>query len=413
MLLGKFSDRPIQGSFITGIITNVDTKRHVVTVQPQRTLEPYHDVPIFGTPGNYCLPQVDDVGVVFFDQRGRPALLGTYPKFIKDGIEEQKDYSTTDGDVLFQTETGGRFMLLSSGLIRLINWTDQGFEIDERNGCIIVRSPSQKDIMAGVIERTGYVRRKGSITVGGSTSTFDLDNVEAVMKKVGSLDSAGTISSTEGTDLHEKRIEIKAPGSQTTGNPLGSNIFEDTIGHVVNNSSQEVLHTDSSLPLRRKTTYFDSSGITEIMREEIDVKGNVHVYISNQATQGIKLNTLVKLIADFFSVKLTTTNEVEVTSPQKIELSVGTNKVTTNSTGITITAGINTIVANSTGVTITIGSNIVTITSAGVTITAGANVASITPASIILTTGSNILTMTPASFTFTNPTLSGTPMIWT
>ena len=121
MMFGKFSDLPIPASFIIGEITTVDSKRHVVTVQPHRTLEPYTDVPIFGTPGNYCLPQMGDIGVLFFDQRGKPALLGTYPKFIKDGIEEQKDYSTTDGDVLFQTEKGGRFMMLNSGLIRLIN----------------------------------------------------------------------------------------------------------------------------------------------------------------------------------------------------------------------------------------------------------------------------------------------------
>ena len=335
-MFGKFSDRPIQGSCIVGMITNVDKLRHVVTIQPHRTIEPYTDVPIFGVPGSYCLPQVDDIGLLFFDDRGKPFLLGTYPKFIRDGIEAQKDYSTTDGDVLFQTEKGGRFMMLNSGLLRLINWADQGFEIDERNGCIIVRSPSQKDIMAGVIERTGYVRRKGSITVGSSTSTFDLDNFEAVMKKVGSLDTAGTISSTTGTDLHEKRIEIKAPGSQTTGNPLGSNIFEDTVGHVVNNNSQEVLHTDSFLPLRRKTSYYDSSGVTEIMREEIDVKGNVHLYISSGASQGIKIDALVKLVADFLSVKVTTTQGMEFTATQSIKINGSTIELNGSSDAVVL-----------------------------------------------------------------------------
>ena len=385
------------GVGLVGMITTINESDHTVTVSPFSSTEPIVSVPLFRNPGNYSLPSRGDIVVIFFDTHGKPMIVGGYPKFVVDTIQTKKDYFLQEGEVLIQTERGGRFMMLNSGMIRLVNWIDQGIEIDEPSGSIVFKSHSRKDVFAGIVERSGYVRRKGVATIGSSTYNFDLDNLESVLRKSGSLDVASTISDSIGTELHEKRIEIKAPGSQTDSNPDGKNIFEDTVGHVVNSNSQEVLHTDSSLPLRRKTTYFDSSGITEIMREEIDVKGNVHIFINSGASQGIKIDALVKLIADFLNVDITATQNIKLSGSQKVELLSGSNTLDVSPTGVTITVGINTVTINSTGVTIT----------------AGVNTAIMTPASIILTTGANILTMTPASFTFTNPVLSGTSMIWT
>lgn len=332
---GKLGNKPISRSFIMGIIQSVDIERHAVSVQPYMMLEELTNVALYRNPGNYSLPSKGDAVCVFFDARGKPMVVGVYPKFIKDTIQTKKDYFLQEGEVLLQTERGGRFMMLNSGIIRLVNWIDQGIEIDESSGSIVLKSHSKKETFAGIVERSGYIRRKSSITTG-STYSFDLDNLESVLRKSGSLDTAGVISATVGTELHEKRIEVKAPGSQTTADPNGKNIFEDTVGHVVDNNSQEVLHTDSSLPLRRKTTYYDSSGITEIMREEIDVKGNVHVYISNQATQGIKVDALIPFIADFLSTKIATTQGMEFTATQSIKINGSTIELNGSSDAVVL-----------------------------------------------------------------------------
>ena len=126
---GFMSDDPVVGCYLVGVITNVNNKNeetgynnHAVDIQLFRYTEPLKEVLLIRDTGNVSLPNEGDIAIVIFDDRGKPICIGTYPKFISDGIKDKKDYNLQAGEVLLQTESGGRLMMLKSGVLRFINW---------------------------------------------------------------------------------------------------------------------------------------------------------------------------------------------------------------------------------------------------------------------------------------------------
>jgi hypothetical protein len=294
-------------SYMLGNVTSVHPETHSIDVQLYGYIELLEKVPLFRTPGTVNLPHKEDMVIVIFDRRHKPLAIGWYPKFIRDDISISKVYQLQEGELLLHSDYGGRLMMLKSGIMRFSNWVDQGIEIDGASGSYIERSPSKKDIFAGVVERHGYIRRAGVVTLGGTPSIFEMDNLESLLKKVGTISATGAITTLNdpgSIELYEKRIEVKVPGSATTAAPNGINIFEDTVGTaVISNNSvagvyQETLssppvtaNTPTPNPLRRKTVYYDSAGVTPLVTEEVDCFGNINISISALATNGVNLTT--------------------------------------------------------------------------------------------------------------------------
>ncbi len=317
-------------SFFLGVVQTVNTDEHTVDILPFGLVEQLSSVPIMSDPSNISLPQKDDIAIVIFDNRMRPMVIGFYQKYIRDGSNLDPSnpnagqyYSMQPGDIIINSTSkiGGRLMMLQTGVIKLVSARHgQGIEIDPSSGTYIIRSSSMKDIAHGVVERSGWVRRKNVVTIYDLTSVLDLDSLEAVLQKIGTISAPGSIvyDTPGGNEMYEKKLEIKVPGSQTADNPQGINLIEDTMGTGVigNNPSglqyTEILSSQSSLPLRKKTVYYDPTGATPLLTEEIDCQGNLHLYISATASQGIQVDALVQTIVNLLNLTVTTTGDINL-----------------------------------------------------------------------------------------------------
>lgn len=315
----------IYPSFFLGVVDSVNTATHTVDVQPYGMIEPLKDVPILTDPYNISLPKQDDIVVVIFDNRLRPMVIGFYPKFIRDGSDPSvgKFYSMQPGDIIINSSSpiGGRLMMLQTGMMKFVSARHgQGIEIDPSSGTFIIRSSSKKDIFHGVVERGGWIRRKNVVNIFDETSLLELDNLETVIQKIGSTSAPGTIvfDTAGGIEMYEKKTEIKVPGSQTQDNPSGLNLIEETVGTgVIPNSPAgaaytETLSSQSSLPLRKKTVYYDPTGVTPILTEEIDCEGNLHLSIAATASQGIQVDALVQTIVNLLNLIVTATGNIDL-----------------------------------------------------------------------------------------------------
>lgn len=337
---GLFSDTPLKSSYALGMITAVNTDRHTVTIQPYSTVEEYKDVPLFRPPGNLSLPRVEDIAIMFINKRGQPIIAGIYPKFLNDALTEKSEYTTQPGDVNLRVINGGQLLILGDGTTRLVDRADNGLELIQASGILLLRSASKKEKHSGVTDRAGLVRRPQTFSLGASTEVSNSDSKEGTVRKIGSLTAPGTLTTTgsTGIPLHEKKTTIKVPGSETAENPDGDTYYEETLGNVVEADAlgtlSEPLHTDTALPLRKKIVHYDTDGTTEIIREEIDVNGNMRLFINGaKATTGIKLDSVVPLIAELLQLDITATQNIDHTAGTDIN-QTATGKIT--QTGTTI-----------------------------------------------------------------------------
>lgn len=310
----------IYPSFITGTITQVNAKNHSVNIQCHRFAEELVQVPLFRNPSGRDLPQKGDIAIVIFDNRLHPIVIGFYPKFISNQIDTNEVYPLQEGEILLQSSFGGRLMMLQNGVMRFSNWLDQGIEIDGNSGSFILRSPSKKDTFHGVVERSGWIRRKSVVGVFGAASLFELDNLESVIQKIGDISSPGSIvtDTAGGQETFEKRLEIKIPGSQTAATPNGINLIEETIGTgIIPNDPTglaytETLSSQSALPLRKKTIYYDPTGTTELLTEEIDCNGNLKLFISPTASMGINIDAVVPALLSLLNLTVNATGQISL-----------------------------------------------------------------------------------------------------
>jgi hypothetical protein len=318
----------IYPSFFLAEVQIVHTDTHAVDIQPYGLVEPLSSVPIMTDPSIQSLPRKGDIVICIFDNRMRPMAIGFYTKYIRDGSASDvgKYYQMNPGDIVINSSSavGGRLMMLQSrGLMRFASASGQGIEIDPTSGTFVTTSHSKKDVINGVVERSGWIRRKQLVTLFDASSVLDLDNLELVLQKIGGISTAGsivhdTLGMTPLNDMYEKRIEIKVPGSQTDVNFRGVNLYEETIGTgVISNDPAgltytETLSSQSSLPLRKKTVYYDPTGSTPLLTEEIDCQGNVHLFISSTASSGIQVDALVNTILNFMNLTVTTTGNINL-----------------------------------------------------------------------------------------------------
>lgn len=305
MFEGFMSDDSIMGCYLVGSVISVDKERHLVNIQPYRFTESLSDVPLLRDSGNYSLPEENDIAFIIFDDREKPVVIATYPQFISDLLKDNQERYVRPGEVRIATKLGGQLVIsnnkfLGSSVIRLVDRLDNGLEVDGGISAIFMRGFSEKNTFAtkGVIERAGICKRRGMVSISGTTTVFDNDNEEDFVRKVGTLSSPGVISSLVGDDIYEKKIEIKKPGSVVPlVTPEGINLYEETIATViveqntVTGTYTEDLHSETSLPLRKKTIFYDVTGQIELIKEEVDCLGNIKLSISVLATVGLKIAT--------------------------------------------------------------------------------------------------------------------------
>jgi hypothetical protein len=315
----------IYPSFFLGVIQSVNTVSHTVDILPYGMVEALKDVPIMTDPSNITLPEEDDIAIVIFDNRLRPMVIGFYQKFIRDGSDPSvgQFYSMQPGDIIINStsDIGGRLMMLQTGVIKLVSARQgQGIEIDPSSGTFIIRSSSVKDITHGVVERSGWIRRKNVVNLFDILSVLDLDSLESVIQKIGTTSAPGAIvyDTPGGIEMYEKKLEIKVPGSQTKDNPQGVNLIEETTGTgVIANDPSGLTYTEtfssqSGLPLRKKTVYYDPTGVTELLTEEIDCEGNLHLFIASTASAGIQVDALVQTIVNLLNLTVTATGDINL-----------------------------------------------------------------------------------------------------
>lgn len=294
----------IYPSFFLGVIQSVNTVSHTVDILPYGMVEALKDVPIMTDPSNITLPEEQDIAIVIFDNRLRPMVIGFYQAFIRDGSDPSvgQYYSMQPGDIIINStsDIGGRLMMLQTGVMKFVSARHgQGIEIDPSSGTFVTRSSSEKDVCNGAVERLGWIRRKNVVNLFDVTSLLDLDSLESVIQKVGTISAPGAIvfDTPGGIEMYEKKTEIKVPGSQTANNPQGVNLIEETLGtgvipnDPVGQAYTETMSSQSGLPLRKKTVYYDPTGTTELLTEEIDAQGNLKIFMSASALAGIEMTT--------------------------------------------------------------------------------------------------------------------------
>lgn len=311
---GLYADEPPYPSFVIGMITNVNVERHLIDVQPYRMVEPIKSVPLFRPPGDLSLPNKEDIAIIIFDDRCGPACIGVYPKFIKEGTDKKIDYKAAEGDVIHQNSVrGGRTVMTDKGTIKIFNRADQSYEMDEEAGATFEKAPAKKekygDVIGGVLERSGDIKRKSIIPSLLSTA----DSQERLLKDTG----AAITSVLSGTGLYEKKIKITSPsGLPISEETVGSAVLAENSGLPTGTYIPEYGTLSPTTKLRKLSSYYDETGLVEIMREEVDVDGNVYI----KAVKELKLGSATDDINIATPLGDTNINAISVT----IEASTGT-----------------------------------------------------------------------------------------
>lgn len=321
-------DNKIYPSFFLGMVQTVNIDTHTVDILPYGMIEHLSSVPIMTDPANISLPQSGDIAIVIFDNGMRPMAIGFYTKYIRDGSAPDKGqyYALQEGDIMLNSPSpvGGRLMMLMArGLMRFVSADGQGIEVDPTSGTFVLHAHSEKDVLGGVVERSGLVRRKNIVNIYDELSVIDVDNLELILQKIGGTSTPGTIvhdtpGMTSLNDMYEKKLEIKVPGSQTAVNPNGINLIEETIGTgvVANDPSglvyTETLSSQSTLPLRKKSVYYDPTGVTPLLTEEIDCQGNMRLSINSLASFGIDVEALVPTLLNLLNLTVNATGNISL-----------------------------------------------------------------------------------------------------
>ena len=290
-MFGQGSDYGFLPSYYLAEITEVNLETHTVSVVLLRGQETYQNVMLIRDPGNYNLPKVGDIGVVLWDNRNRPIIIGTYPTYHNNKLETNENYKVEQGERLVQSEFGQKLLFNKRGEIILTNWLSQGLTIDQDDGLTTLTGDTVSNDTAGVDKRSGYTKRYSPVLGRGTTVkvTTPSDVVAST--------SVGTTSLIEDATI----IEDPITGIHIYENKIGNSvIIEDTAlsGEV------KTVATLGVNPLRSQTKYFDPSGLNFI-EVAIDIYGNASINIpaGMALTSGVNIEGAAsKFAMDFFNI---------------------------------------------------------------------------------------------------------------
>lgn len=329
-----------------GFIKTIHADRHMVDIQPYRWVNPIQDVPLLRSPGFIGLPSENDIVAFLYDNRGNPYVIGVFPSVLKERGESSAIRKLDSSDILMVAGVDGNLvslqLLATKGMIALTNANVHGLELHSESGLLLLKGFAKKSSFNGVEERIGAVRRP-SILMPIPSETGEVEVVKALttdLNTFGGVLTSDLALATPSYELYEKRTEIGISGTKSLLYPNGMPLYTETIGNVVTTTPgvyTEEVNTSTGIglgtPLRKKTVYYNAVTTLPALVEEIDAKGNIHIYIpvTNGATE-INIDGLsASIIASVQSVLLTVTNGLSITGDTNINgtlnLNGGTDQV--------------------------------------------------------------------------------------
>lgn len=315
-MFGRNDDLGPVPCYFLAEVTAVDVETHVCSMQMLRGLEVYDGVKLFRDPGNLNLPTVGDLCAVIWDNRNVPIIIGFYPVHHRTKLEEFRNYKVEEGEVITQSHYGQKLLMNKRGEIFLTNWGSQGLEIYEKEGLVLCRSDSYKDVFGGVEKRSGIAKRYSQVARKDSN--------------VSSVDDLTTATTGLGIrTLVEDSTIIKEPGI------LATSVYEHKVGNLIVNEDTVVptdiknlaVNSDTSLPLRSQTKYFDSLGLNYV-EVAVDVMGNVKIDIP--ATMALTKGVNIEGLLSDLNIKF---KNITIGSSTTVENNI--NALTVNVTGTT------------------------------------------------------------------------------
>ena len=269
-MFGLYDDLGFLPSYYLAEILSVNTNDHVCAIKLLRGIETYDNVKIMTDIGNFSLPSVGDICITLWDNRNIPIVIGFYPVYHEMQLNENKFYNVLEGERMWQSRFGQKLIFNKFGEIYLTNWTGQGIELYQNDGLAIVRSNSIKQDSAGVDRRIGFTQRYSPLakkdTVIHTTTGLDAATIGVIPLVE---DSTIIYDATETFPVYENKI----------GNPV---VAEDPTLPTTEIKTVEV-HPTTLLPLRKKTTYYDTLGNPQ-SSEYVDTSGNILVDVFNDGS---------------------------------------------------------------------------------------------------------------------------------
>lgn len=293
-MFGRGDDLGPVPCYFLAEVTAVDVETHVCSMQMLRGLEVYDNVKLFRDPGNLNLPTVGDLCAVIWDNRNVPIIIGFYPVHHRTKLEEFKNYQVEEGEVITQSNFGQKLLMNQRGEIFLTNWGSQGLEIYEKEGLMLCRSDSYKDVFGGVEKRSGITKRYSQVAFKDSNIS-SLDDLTTATTGIGIRTLVENVTLIKEPDLLATSVY-----SHKVGNLV---VDEDTI--LPTDIKNLSVNLDTSLPLRSQTKYFASDGIS-YLEVSVDILGNVKIDIPATAiASGINLTGALNSFAmDFLDIDL-------------------------------------------------------------------------------------------------------------
>lgn len=328
-MFGLGSDYGFLPSYYLAEITEVNLETHTVSIVLLRGQETYQNVMLIRDPGNYNLPKVGDIGVVLWDNRNRPIIIGTYPTYHNNKLETNENYKVEQGERLVQSEFGQKLLFNKRGEIILTNWLSQGLTIDQDDGLTTLTGDTINNDTAGVDKRSGYTKRYSPL-LGRDTTVKVTSPLDVIAST-----SVGTTSLIEDATI----IEDPITGIPIYENKVGNSVvIEDTTlsGEI------KTVSTLGTAPLRSQTKYFDSTGLNYI-EVAIDIYGNANVNIpaGMALDSGVNIEGLASNFAmNFLKVDLNSVTSVNITGTTVVNVGAPIINIGATATQVNLGDGI-------------------------------------------------------------------------
>ena len=322
---------PVPSVYLAEIVA-VNVEHHTCSILLLRGMDQYDDVLILRTPGEFSLPRVGDLCAIIWDNQHRPFIIGFYPTYHKQDLEDNKNYKVQEGERLLQSEFGQKLLMTKTGKIVLSNWEDSGLTIDEQTGIVTLKSTASSIVDTdGTDKRSGVTKRKSTVTKRQNT-IYSTDG--------GTITDIGTTSTGVKKLIEDATIITE----EDTDTPVYSSVIGNIVvdeGETVGTGDADTIeipkHSKTDKVLRAKTTYYTSSG-TEGIEIEIDIDGNASVIFPSTATQ-INIEELTSLAEFALQFKTLTINSDTVEINGTTEITIESADITVGNTATAIKIG--------------------------------------------------------------------------
>ena len=286
-MFGSRSSMGFIPSYYLAEIKAVNTNNHTCSVQLLRGTEQYHDVLLIRDPGNFNLPKIGDICVVIWDNKSTPCVIGFYPAYYKDQLDENRFYNVQEGEVVTQSRYGQKLLFNKRGEIFLTNWLSQGLEIFQNDGLAVLRSNTLEQDTAGIDRATGYAKRYSFL--------LHKDTNISTVTGLGGVATTGLKTIVEDST---KITEVGLTGQTIYTKKIGNYVVADT--QTTAETYEVKVHPSTLVPLISETIHYVNGSIG--VEQLVDNLGNTYLKLPTTATNPInptsKLTGGLEIIGD-------------------------------------------------------------------------------------------------------------------